>query len=82
MPTPLATRLDLYKSHGFEIIDKHVVNVNPMGVTVQVDLSATDQDFLVQVAVKKAYEAGVLAGEAALKEQLRKLLGAQSCDQR
>lgn len=69
-------RFKFYESLGFEILHNHRVNVNPMGEPVEVDFSATDPDFIVQVAVKKAFEAGQRAGEEALQAKLRSLLGA------
>lgn len=73
-PTP--ERIKLYESLGFDILHNHLVNVNPMGEPVEVDFSATDPDFIVQIAVKKAFEAGQRAGEEALQAKLRSLLGA------
>lgn len=74
--TPTPARIKLYESLGFDILHNHRVNVNPMGEPVEVDFSATDEDYIVQVAIKKAFEAGQRAGEEALQAKLRNLLGA------
>ena len=73
--SPSDIQMSAYQAHGFDVIHEHVVNVNPMGGAVEVDLSATDPDCVVRVAVKKAYEAGHRAGEAALQAKLRDILG-------
>ena len=73
--TPTPAQLATYHAHGFDLIHDHIVNVNPLGERVEVDFSATDPDLIVQVAIKKAYEAGQRAGEANLQAKLRGLLG-------
>ncbi len=78
--SPSPERIKLYESLGFDILHNHRVNVNPMGEPVEVDFSATDPDFIVQIAVKKAFEAGQRAGEEALQAKLRGLLGAAKAD--
>jgi hypothetical protein len=75
-PTP--EQLMVYQSHGFGVIHNHVVNINPTGVPVEVDFSATDPDLIVQVAIKKAYEAGRREGEVTLQEKFRMLLGVET----
>lgn len=68
-------RFALYEGLGFDIIHNHIVNINPTGERIEVDFSAIDPDYLVQVAINKAYDAGLAAGEAALQAKLRSLLG-------
>lgn len=72
---PTMVQIATYQSHGFNVIHQHTVDINPMGPPVEVDFSATDPDFIVRVAIKKAYEAGKSAGEAQMQQKVRDLLG-------
>ena len=72
---PNIEKFNRYESLGFEVIHEHRVNINPQGEHVEVDFSATGQEFLVQVAIKKAYEAGQRAGQEVFQEKMRTLLG-------
>ena len=75
-PSLTLERMKLYESLGFDVLHDHRVNINPMGERIEVDFSATDPEFIVQVAIKQAFEAGQRAGQDALQRKLRGLLGA------
>ena len=79
-PSLTLERMKLYESLGFDVLHDHRVNINPMGERIEVDFSATDPEFIVQVAIKQAFEAGQRAGETALQNKLRGLLGAAKGD--
>lgn len=71
------SQLATYQSYGFDVVHNHIVNINPLGERIEVDFSATDPDFIVQVAIKKAYEEGQRAGQEALQAKMRSLLGVE-----
>ena len=68
-------RIELKEKLGFDVLHRDVVNINPKGTSIEVDFSATDMEQIVQVAIKRAYEAGVQAGEQAVQAKIRTLLG-------
>ena len=73
--SPTVLQMAMYQSHGFDVVHNHTVNINPQGERIEVDFSATDPDFIVRVAIKKAYEAGQRAGQETLQAKMRNLLG-------
>ena len=75
-PSLTLERMKLYESLGFDVLHDHRVNIKPTGERIEVDFSATDPEFIVQVAINQAFEAGLRAGQVALQCKLRGLLGA------
>lgn len=72
---PSAERIQLYRSLGFELVHNDTVNINPSGVPIEVDFSAVASEYILQVAIQKAFDAGRNAGEEHLQTKVRHLLG-------
>ena len=72
----LRARQERYIQLGFEVQHHDRVIINPgKPVPIEVDFSATDIDFIAQVAIQKAFEAGLDMGKRNQERKLRELMG-------